>query len=349
MKTSFTILWAMIVLNITPVLAKTDMDLLAGEWHGEIISKQGNTTFVFRFEVKETGKISGQVNIAGGQGNGLPVENLKLKDGSVMFTFNKGMAEYQGKYSGDQISGELKSKGVAVPLTIERGNFENPYALNLTREEMLRLNGEWHGDLKASDGTVLYIFRFGQNGAGEYVGFADNPYYSDFNAPITEAVLDGDKLDFKVPNLHMTVSGRLNEDNIKASLKIRHPYTGSFPVILEKGHYEVPDLSCNLPKEAVEKLMGTWNGHLNPPGMTMENIFHVATRADGKVYCYYDNPTLGFYGSIMVNKSWNDGRMAFETIFPNDAEFKANLSGNRISGAWHKSGMTIPARYDKTE
>ena len=348
MRKLFIILCVFTAFNVSPVVAKTDTEQLAGEWHGEIVSKQGNTTFIFRFEANGS-KLTGQVKIAGSNGNGLSIEHFELINDNIKFTFNKGMAEYQGKYRGDQITGELKTRGVAVVLNMEKGKYQNPYALAISRDAMEKINGEWHGELKGPDGTVLYIFRFGQNGAGEYVGFADNPYYSDFNAPITEAVLDGDKLEFKVPNLLMTVSGSLTGNHIKASLKIKHPYTGTFPISLDKGHYEIPDLSCNLPKEAVEKLMGTWNGHLNPPGMTMENIFHVATRADGKVYCYYDNPTLGFYGSIMVNKLWDDGRMAFETVFPNDAEFKANLSGNRISGAWHKAGATIPARYDKTE
>ena len=353
MKTLLTFLCIFTVITITPVMANTEKETLSGEWHGEIQSKQGNTTFIFKFNTTDSGKRAGTVNIAGAKGNGLPIENFEMKDGNVKISFNSGKAEYQGTLSGNQITGNLITRGVTVPLTMEKGKFENPYALSLTTEEMKRLNGEWHGVLKYPAGPMLFIIRFGQNGAGEYVGLVDRPYYSDYNAPITEAVLDGDKLEFKVPNINIAVRGTLAENSIRAYVTNKtlrfNPYVGTFPITLERGHQEIPDLSCNLPKDAVKKLLGTWTGYIDPPGSRMENIFHVERRADGKIYCYHDNPTMGFYGSIMINKSWDDGRMNFQTIFPTNTDFKAHLSGNTISGSWHPQGVTVPAHYEKSE
>lgn len=351
MKSLCKLLAVLAALCTNNVMAGSEMDTLAGEWHGQIESKQGVVAFIFRFETAESGGITGFVNIAGAEGEGLRAGDIVLHEGVLSFKFNADKAEFQGQLNGDQIIGSLKTGGVTVPLNMEKGKYSNPYALNISREAMEKLNGEWHGVLKYPDGPMLVLFRFGQNRVGEYVGFADRPYNSDFNAPITDAVLDGEEIEFKVPGLLMTVDGRLDDDRISGTISARIlPYPGGFPVMLEKGHYEIPDLSCNLPDDAVDRLLGTWSGYISPPRATrMKNIFHVTIRADGKVYCYYDNPTVGFYGSIMINKSWEDGRMVFETIFPDDAELKARLSGDRISGSWFRGSMRIPALYEKSE
>ena len=351
MKKLFFIMVIVVAMHLQQALAQSGTEQLLGEWNGQVGSESSNVVIIFNFEMKDSDEITGSVKIRGSAGEGLSIDDITVDEIKVHFRFNNNKSEYLGVLSGDRIEGQLTQAGTTIPLSLNRGKYVNPYALNLSTDEMSRLNGEWHGEINFPDGPLLVFLRFGNNSAGEFIGLADAPYHTDFNLPVTDVSLDNEKLEFQITRLAMTFNGKLEENEISgtSSMRIRKLPVGNFRLTMEKGHYEVPDYSCNLPDDAADKLLGTWEGRISPPGRTMSNIFHAEKRADGKVYCFYDNPDIGIYGQIMVNQSWEDGRMSFNTIYPRDAEFKANLSDNRITGNWYKGGIRVPARYEKVE
>lgn len=206
-------------------LSKKDMDNLMGTWHGKIVLPEGATAaqeppmFVFRFEMSESGEFAGFVDLPDYGTKDIPIINMGIVDGSIIFEIPNFRSEFKGKIGDAEIVGELKNKVVAnaptESLTLVKGKYKaQVYKLDLPKETMNQLSGKWTGKLSLPQVTLSLVFRFEKTGKGEFLGFLDSPDQGATGIAITDASLSDGKFIFKVASIGGEFNGKLSGDKL---------------------------------------------------------------------------------------------------------------------------------------
>jgi len=211
-------------------LPKETKDLLSGEWYGELKAPSATVTVVFRFETTEKGEFVGSEEVPDQKIKGILVTEANFSDGKLSFIVPN--AEYKGKITGDEFTGEVIEEGsnnAPIPFTLKKGKYVPPsYSLNLPKETMKTLSGKWKGKL----GNYTLVFRFEKNEKGEFLGLIDSPDTSTKDIQITEASLSGSNLTLKVKLVNAEFNGELSKDSLDGEWTQGGQ---NIPLILKKG------------------------------------------------------------------------------------------------------------------
>lgn len=193
--------------------SKKDMDTLLGAWNGKLSIPGGSLTAIFRFEISGKGEFVGFSDWPDNGGYGTPLTDMEISDGKISLKIPKIKAEYKGKFTDNEMSGEYKMAGVPVtlPLTLKKGEYVAPiYGLSLPKEIMNQLQGKWNGEI----GSLKVVFRFEETKDGDFVSFLDSPDQGAFGMPFTDAEFSDGELTLKEKNIHGEFKGKLSGDNI---------------------------------------------------------------------------------------------------------------------------------------
>ena len=192
-------------------LSKEVMDQLMGEWHGELNTPAGALTVVYRFETNKDGEYSGFRESPDQGSNSTPVTEASMADGKLTLKTPGPQGGFTGKLEGNTITGEVITPMGAIPLVLEKGKFVPPtYQLSLSKEAMGQLQGKWQGKLKTPQRDLTLIFRFEENGKGEYYAFVDSPDQGNTSLKVAKASLDGDELSLETKFPKGQFKGKLN-------------------------------------------------------------------------------------------------------------------------------------------
>jgi hypothetical protein len=210
-----------------PVIAKAGRDLLTGSWGGPMnIPGIGPLTLIVRFK-EEKGELGGTIAVQEQGGQETPVSDLELNGDKVTFRVPRGGAEFTGTVANGVIDGNWKQpqpmfQPNGLKVALRKGEFKPPvYPLKLTNEQYVKLSGRWQGKMavpQAPNGSLTVIFRIETNESNQYVGYTDSPDQGGRGIPMAEAMLEGDKVTFKVPVLRAEYTGTLAGKTINGTL-----------------------------------------------------------------------------------------------------------------------------------
>ena len=321
-------------------LPKETMEGLTGEWHGQLRLPTAILHVSFRFETTKKGELVGFYEVPD-QKVKIPITEANISDGKLTLKVKAANAEFKGKLAGNELTGEVMQAGMNnMPLSLKKGQYIPPvYNLALPKEIRDTLSGEWFGELKATTGTVILVFRFETTEKGAFLGFEDVPDAMVKGLTFIEANFKDGKLTLKAP--HAEFKGQLSGDQFTGEAI----ETGkSTPILftLKKGKYIPPVRNLNLPKETKEKLAGKWQGKIG--GLTM--IFRFETTKKGDFLGFIDIPEQNTKGLEFTEASMSDGVLSLKLKVAN-AEFKGKLSDNSLAGEWIQGGRNTPLTLKK--
>ena len=213
-------------------LSREIMDKLLGEWHGELDTPVGAMTVVYRFEANKDGGYSAYRESPDRGGKPAPVTEASMADGNLTLKTPGPGGEYTGKLEGDTITGQVISPMGVVPLVLKKGKYVPPsYKLALSKDVMDKLQGKWQGKLNTPQRELTLVFRFEENGNGEYYGFVDSPDQGNTSLKIVEATLSNGELSLKTKFPRAQFKGKLDGDVLDGEW-IQGP--GSMPLSMKK-------------------------------------------------------------------------------------------------------------------
>ena len=322
-----------------PTLSKKDMDKLLGAWNGKLTIPGGSLTVVFRFEMTEKGEFAGFLDSPDQGGYGIPVTDMEMSDGSLSLKIPNIKGEYKGKFTDNAIVGEFKQLGMPLPLTLKKGEYiGQTYKLNLPKETMDQLLGEWNGPLTIQGLSLTVVFRFEMTKNGEFVGFQDSPDQGAKGIPVTEANLSDGKLTLKITSINGEFKGQLSGDKLVGEWSQMGMKS---PLSLKKGKYVAPVYKLTLPKETMDQLSGKWNGKLpawDQKSAPMTVVFRFEKAKNGDFKGFVDMPVQGAKDLPVTEANLSDGKLTLKIKAAMAVEFKGQLSGDKLVGEWITTG-----------
>ena len=325
---------------VKPTLTREDKEKLLGSWNGPLNFPGGSITAVYRFEMNEDGEFVGFADSPDQGAFGTPVTDMEMESGILTIKVEAWQTEFKGRMEGDEIIGEFKQRGQALPLTLKRGEYKvKGIDLDLPEEDRQKLLGSWHGELKTPRGSRIVIVRFEINEEGKFVGFTGSPNPGGVVTPVSELTIKGDTITVKASSIGAEFKGKITGDEIVGELK-QGPEP--IPATLKKGEYIAPVYSLNLSKEAMDQLLGKWQGKLGP--LTM--IFRFEKTDSGDFVGFLDVPEQGVKGMPITAATFADGQLTIKEKMAN-AEYSGQLSGNSLVGEWKQGGRGNPLTLTK--
>ena len=327
-----------------PVLSRTDMELLQGEWNGKLEIPVGKLTIVFRFETSASGEFTGFLDSPDQGAKDIPIDDIELDNGDLKFKIPSISGEYRAKLTRENMTGTFTQRGQPMALNMQKGKYHPPETkLSLSKEVMDKLLGDWHGDLVTPAGSMTVVYRFETDAEGNYQAFRLNPDQGNASIPVIEASMKDGNLSLKTAGPGGDFSGKLTGDKINGN--ISGPL-GSLPLKLKRGKYVPPVYALGLSQEAMALLQGKWQGKLKTPQRELTLVFRFETKDDGKYYGYVDSPDQGANGLKIMQASLNGGELSLKTRFPK-AEFKGKLDGDELDGQWIQGPGSMPLSMKK--
>jgi hypothetical protein len=327
-----------------PLLSQADQDLLQGEWAGKLEIPAGALTLVFRFTANDAGELAGFLRSPDQGGNEVPMADIELVDGTLSLKVPAAQVDVKGKLTGTQFVGEFKQGGGTMPLSMSKGKYEPPKSvLNLSREIMEQLLGEWHGELDTPVGAMTLVYRFEITAAGENAAFRESPDQGGNAVPVTDATLTDGILTLKTPGPGGEFNGKLAGTTITGEVK---GPMGSVPLTLMKGKFVPPSYKLSLAQDVMDQLQGKWQGKLNTPQRELTLVFRFEAEGEGEYYGFVDSPDQGNTSLKIVEAAFANGELSLKTKFPR-GEFLGKLAGNELTGQWKQGPANMPLSMKK--
>jgi hypothetical protein len=205
-----------------PQIAKVDMEVLSGSWHGQLKIPEGAFTFVVRFKPGDQGEVGGSLAVLEQGGTQIPLSDVDFANGTLSFKVPLVRGEFTGTYANSTFTGAWKQPGgrsaeQGLPLALQKGEIAPPvYTLKLSTQAFVALSGDWQGTLQITTPqgqqvSLPLVVHFATNGNSEVVGFIDSPSQHVNGIPVTEATSVAGKVVLKAGALnaeyHADLSG----------------------------------------------------------------------------------------------------------------------------------------------
>lgn len=199
--------------------------------------------------------------------------------------------------------------------------------------------GIWEGKLVPAPGTELTVqFKIKKSDDGSYTALINSPDTGGLkNVPATSVTYDAGTLKIVATEVNGTFEG-LVEDNLIAG-KWSQEGT-SFPLSLRP--YEEPKLS----PEAMNILMGRWQGKLDTPVAELVIVFRFEESNTGDLTGFMDVPAQAARGIPISEIAMDSGSLTLK-IAAAAAEYRATTSGDGFDGKWIQGGQEIPLNVKK--
>ena len=177
----------------------------AGSWHGAIHLPTGD----HRLAVEITGKpgaYKGTVRSPEVTDRDAPLDEVKVADGSLVFTLVSIHARFEGRWDAAAQAWTGKwSQGQDFPVTLSKGRLE-------PRPVVAGLDGTWEGAVQAPGGPKLRIvLRIHTSDSGTIV-LMDSPDQMAAGIPIPELTRNGETVAFQLPVARASFQGVLSAD-----------------------------------------------------------------------------------------------------------------------------------------
>jgi hypothetical protein len=204
------------------------------------------------------------------------------------------------------------------------------------------LLGEWVGKLQpTADISLSVVFRYELDKDGKYVAFLDSPDQGAKGIPITDVVLEGKQLSFKVPAVQGEYSGQVAGETISGTFK---QYGRDTALNFTKGKYVASATPVEIPAGAMDTLLGRWTGKLGPLSL----VIRFERDAEGKAKILLDSPDQGATGIPVSKASLKDGALSLG-VPSIGGEYSGKLNGNTIEGTWKQMGNSTPLTLTKEQ
>ena len=157
---------------------------LLGQWYYELNVPGGGRIVAYRFETDESNRLVGLAEFIGFadlpaqlRNSPLPIRNIAVEDDNVSFEVPSIGSRFVGEFRRERIVGTATRPNGSEELrvTLRKGQYTIPYALDLTDEQIRILQGTWVGEIDAPSGVNENIFRFEMLNDGKLHGYLDNP------------------------------------------------------------------------------------------------------------------------------------------------------------------------------
>ena len=318
------------VFQITHVLAA---ESITGTWQGKLVTSPG-AELVIQFVI--TQEPNGAYSVVLNSPDQGGIKNVKAS--SVVYTSGSlklDVAELSGSYEGvlkdGKIDGKWKQEGTSFPLILSP--YEKPI---LSKKDMDKLLGAWNGKLTLPGGSLTIVFRFERTEKGEFTGSLDSPDQGGYGIPVTDiSISDGDFI-LKIPRINAEYKGKMTNNEITGKFT---QVGNAMPLNLKKGEYKTETYKLTLPKEAMDQLLGEWNGPLTMPiGGSITAVFRFEQAKNGDFSGFIDLPDQGANGIPITEAILSDGKLILK-IKSLGGEFTGELSKDKIVGNWTQTGM----------
>jgi hypothetical protein len=190
---------------------------LLGSWVGKASPEPNVTvTIVLRFQTSKEGKVTGFLDIPDQGAKDLPLTDIVLEKGQVLFKIPAAKGDYTGKLSASGITGSVKLFGQdkEIKLDLAKGTYvPPPPVVKIPPEAVKQLLGRWKGQVA----NIPIVFRFEQNAAGKIVVLLDSPTQKAMNIPVSSTIFADGKLTLKVARVVGDYVGTLSGETINGT------------------------------------------------------------------------------------------------------------------------------------
>jgi hypothetical protein len=304
------------------MFAQTD---LTGTWQGKLTVDQ-NTKMTIHFVLtkKADGSYSAVLNSpdTGGIKN-VTANVVQYSGGKLKIEVASLSGSYSGTVAKGTIAGEWKQQGTTFPLVLTP--YQKPSAASLKP-----LLGEWVSKLKPTeDMTITVVFHFENTKDGKFIATFDQPEQGGMGLEISDVVLEGNQVSFKIPIANGDYKGTLS-GNYKVSGR-------ELAMNLVRGKYQAPETHIDLSADSMKLLAGRWVGKLGPISL----VFRFERNAAGKPVAFIDSPDQKAMGLPVSKASMTDGNLLLE-LSSLGLKYSGKVSSDKLDGTLTQGGRDIP-------
>jgi|WetSurMetagenome_2_1015567.scaffolds.fasta_scaffold107129_2 hypothetical protein len=312
---------------------------LVGEWVGDLVPPAGSKiTVVFHFQMSADGKFSGSADIPEQGQSGIPLSDVVLEANEVTLKIAGAQANYTGKLVGNKIEGAVKQGGQDMKLDLTKGKYELP-GFALSPEDKKRLSGLWIGKYAQGGPTHTVVWKFDPRTDGKLKGTAAAPEASPQVLPITDLLLKGDQLTFKIPGAGADFTGKLNGDSMSGTFKARGKEYG---ITLKLGTAaDLPVTEVDIPADSLKMLMGRWKGTIGPEAV----IIRFERTAAGKTTVHLDAVNQNVKDMLIIKAAMSGENIMLK--YPEGPEINLKLNGNKLEGNLKANQTNLPVTFTK--
>lgn len=148
---------------------------LLGQWYDQVKSPTGGLIIAYRFETDSSGRLVGFADVPEQQQLSMPITNATVAGDDISFEVPSVKGKFVGEIKKGKIVGDaVSANGQKSRLSLKKGEYTIPYALDLPGEQRDLLQGRWEGQIDIPGGTQVNNFRFAVLD-GQFYGYLDNP------------------------------------------------------------------------------------------------------------------------------------------------------------------------------
>lgn len=148
---------------------------LLGQWFDKVRSPTGGLIIAYRFETDKSNRLVGFADVPERQQLNMPITNATVDGENISFEVPTVKGRFVGEIKKGKIIGDaLAADGQKVRLSLKKGQYTIPYALEVSKQGKDILQGRWEGQIERLGGSDRNIFRFAVLD-GRFYGYVDNP------------------------------------------------------------------------------------------------------------------------------------------------------------------------------
>lgn len=315
-------------------LAQTD---LVGTWQGKLaISPNEKLTIQFKITRQAGGAYSVVLDSpdTGGIKN-VAASGVKLANNILAVEVASLSGSFSGTVSKGAITGEWKQAGSAFPLVL------TPYT-KPSVSTLQPLIGEWVGELIPPDNSKMtVVLHFQMSNDKKFTGSADIPAQGQSGIPISDVVLEGNEVAFKIAGGQANYSGKLAGNKIEGAIK---QGTQNMTLNVTRGKYENPGFA--LSPEDAKRLQGIWLGRYGQGGPDHTVVWTFDKRTDGKLKGTAAAPEASVQVLPIMELSLKGDQLTLK-IPGAGAEFTGKLSEAGLSGTFKARGQELTLSFKR--
>jgi hypothetical protein len=195
----------------------------------------------------------------------------------------------------------------------------------LSSRDMERFLGQWVGDLRYPNGLDLtMVCRFEKTEDGKLVLIANAPDMGGNEMLISDLLVEGNRLDFKMPAFQLEYTGELTPEGIVGKLKA--PDDNGTDFYLVWGEYRPAVIRLDITTEEMNKLRGRWVGELG----TISVVFRFEQDSKGNSVIFFDIPAQNVTGGRIFKASITNDTLHLAAP---GMEYKGKITGDTIDGS----------------
>jgi len=173
---------------VKPTLTREDKEKLLGSWNGPLNFPGGSITAVYRFEMTEDGEILGFAESPDQGAFNTPVTDLEMENGILTIKVEAWQTEFKGRMEGDEIIGEFKQRGQALPLTLKKGEYTKAARTEISLA--VDILSQYEGTYELAPGKDMMVTLEGEQLISQITGQGTVPIFAETETQFFPKVVD---------------------------------------------------------------------------------------------------------------------------------------------------------------